>query len=134
MKRPVGILALFITCGPLSQIAVAQEEQAGQGNQLPAVTSSASLTVSGEGYWHREVYQYGDQPSITPYDSSGNLLADGQYRYEYKIFSGGGSSSPRQQDLLGEGGAESYSGRTKPKATETLSGSFQVQGGQIVSN
>ena len=98
----------------------------------PVMAGKGSLTIAGEGYWHRNVFQDGEHPSLSAYDNAGELLPDGSYQYEFRSFPEGASSSPRQRDLMRNQGKAMSQGRGKSPVTNTVSGSFEVQGGQLI--
>jgi hypothetical protein len=87
--------------------------------------------VSGDGYWHRETYQSGEQPALSAYTSDGQQLPDGEYRYELRMVPASKGSAARQQDVLRGKSGESP-GFNKQQPVPTISGQFVVQGGQVV--
>lgn len=97
---------------------------------LPVVQGQGSLTVSGDGYWHRDTYQSGEQPELSAYTSNGQQLPDGEYRFELRMIPANTSSAARQQDVLR--GKSGDSGFNKQQPVPTVSGQFQIQGGQVV--
>ena len=98
--------------------------------EFPIVDGAAVLTVSGEGYRHRETYQTGDQPSLaSAIESSGDSLPDGEYSYQFKMIPAGSVATNRQQDMLHGKGANGNKGQTSPATTQ--SGRFEMSGGVI---
>lgn len=111
-----------------SPVTVAADE--GFAGSFPVVSGKGVLTVSGEGYLHRELYDDGEVPSLSARDSSGQLLPDGMYRFQFISSSQGGRSSARQRDVLRGDTPAPANGGSVP-ATQ-LSGTFEVQGGQLL--
>lgn len=102
--------------------------------ELPVVKGKGIFKIVGEGYGRRVVLEDGEQPSLSAYDASGAPLPDGDYRYEFKSFPGESNSSPRQQSYpKPEGKAVGYNKRKiKGEGVTTVSGRFQIQGGQLI--
>ena len=102
--------------------------------ELPDVRGKGVLKVVGEGYGYRYVLEDGEQPSLSAYDALGAPLPDGSYRYEFKSFPDRSHSSRRQQSFQQpQGKAAGYTKRkTKGEGVTTVSGRFQIQGGEIV--
>lgn len=103
---------------------------------FPVVSGKGALTITGGGYWVRELYENGDVPYLSPNDSSGAPLPDGLYRYHFNSTPVGGASSSRQQAVLkgedpGPGRGRGADPVTSQAAT-SLSGAFEVVGGAIV--
>jgi hypothetical protein len=76
------------------------------------------------------MYEDGEQPTLSAYDSFGQLLPDGEYRYQFRSIPVGGASTTRQRDVLKGKGTSGSKG--KPPVVNILSGKFEVQGGQLV--
>jgi hypothetical protein len=102
--------------------------------EFPVVQGKGVLTVVGEGYGHRDILEDGEQPSLSAYGSSGDPLPDGFYRYEFRSFPEGTDSSPRQQSYQQpEGKAVGYGKRkSKGEGVSTVSGRFEIQGGELI--
>ena len=116
----IGALCLGLTAGAT---------YAGSAD-LPVVQGQGSLTVSGDGYWHRDTYGSGEQPVLSAYTSDGQQLPDGEYRYELRMVPGNTGSAARQQDVLR--GKSGESGFNKQQPVPTISGQFEIQGGQVI--
>ena len=118
----------------LSLIVFCFSTQSVNAQDLPVVRGKGVLKVVGEGYGRRDVLEDGEQPSLSAYDASGAPLPDGDYRYEFKSFSGGSNSSPKQQSYpQPKGKVVGYNKRKiKGEGVTTVSGSFQIQGGQLI--
>ena len=119
-------LALSVSA---TQSLVAEPVGEGFSGNFPVVSGKGALTVSGKGYHHRELYDDGEVPTLTARDSSGQLLPDGIYRFQFTSSPKGGPSSARQRDLL-TGNASISTGEAPPAPTQ-LSGVFEVQGGRL---
>jgi hypothetical protein len=128
LRKTFGVL-LF---GLLAQFAWAAGNGQGQSGHLPVVVGKGSLTVAGQGYWYRETYESGASPSISAYDNAGNVLPDGMYRYEFRSFPTSADASPRQQNLDRTEGKGISHGRGKAKGVNTVSGRFEVKGGEVL--
>ena len=124
----------IVLCGSLAQFAQAAGAGAGQSGELPVVVGTGSLTVAGQGYWHREVYEGGESPSLSAYDNNGAVLPDGVYRYEFRSVPDSAGASHRQKSLTkAEGNSEGASlRRGNAKGVNTVSGLFEIQDGQII--
>ena len=116
----------------LMQVAHAAEEGSDQPGELPVVVGTGSLTVAGQGYWYRKVYEGGESPSLSAFDNNGAQLPDGVYRYEFRSIPEGAGASPRQQNLTRAEGRGLSRGEGKGKGVNTVSGRFEVQGGEII--
>jgi hypothetical protein len=114
----------------LTQFAWAAGNGQGQTGQLPVVVGKGSLTVAGEGYWNRKDYESGDSPSL--YDFVNDGLTNGVYRYEFRSFPDGAGASARQQNLTRAEGEGISRRRGNAKGVNTVSGLFEVQGGEII--
>ena len=132
MKPVKTAIAGILLTASVAQFAYSQEGGKVSADDLPVATGQATLTIAGNGYWHREVLSSGDQPVITAVGSEGQILEDGIYRYEYRMVSGTVSSSPRQQDMLRGHGKVSSPGSRKSRGRNTYAGTFEVQAGQVV--
>jgi hypothetical protein len=124
MKKVLTGLGLFSLLS-MSVLADSQNtmlERKPSTGVLPTVVGAGSLTVSGGDYWHKDIYENGEQPQLSTYDTSGQVLPDGFYRYEFR-------SSP-QEAATGES-AFSLS-NSKQQQGETVRGQFEVVGGQVV--
>jgi hypothetical protein len=93
------------------------------GTDLPRVTGSASLTISGDNYWNRQFFQNGEYPEISGYDAQGNVLTDGLYTYELR--------SIPDSSLANDPAGAIVGGSEEPYVLK--SGFFNVKSGQIVS-
>jgi hypothetical protein len=122
----IGFICLGLLAGP----AYSKPPADASGGVLPVVQGQGSLTVSGDGYWHRQTYQAGEQPVLSPYSSDGQLLPDGQYRYELRMVPENSKSVARQQDVLR--GKSSTAGFNRQPPVSTVDGQFEIQGGQVV--
>ena len=136
MKSVARVFFGLMVCGSFTQFVSAEGPGIISGvqsaGQFPVVNGKGSLTIAGRGYWHRDIYLDGEHPSLSVYDNSGQLLPDGVYRYEFRSFPEGADSSPRQQELLRTEGRGASQGKGKSQVANKLSGSFEVQGGQLV--
>ena len=133
MKHQLRLVLGLLLLGTVAQSAYAQGAGRDQSTgELPVVAGKGSLTVAGEGYWHRDIYQDGEQPSLSAYDNTGQLLPDGEYRYEFRSFPDGAGSSPQQQDLMRNQGIGISQGKGKAQPPSTRAGSFEVHGGQLI--
>jgi hypothetical protein len=121
---------IIVLCGSLAQFAHADRAGSGQPGELPVVVGTGTLTVAGEGYWNRKDYQSGDSPSL--YDFINNGLIDGVYRYEFRSSPEGAGVSHRQHNLTRAEGEGISRGRGNAKGVETVSGLFEVRGGEII--
>ena len=130
MKRQLRIVLGLLCLGAAAQSVYVQGAPA--NGELPVVNGKGSLTIAGEGYWHRDTYQNGDHPSLSAYDNAGQLLPDGSYQYEFRSFPEGAGSSPRQREVLRAEGRGVRQGKGKSQVANRLSGSFEVQGGQLI--
>jgi hypothetical protein len=125
MKKVLTGLGLFSLLS-MSVLADSQNtmlERKPSTGVLPTVVGAGSLTVSGGDYWHKEIYEDGEQPHLSAYDTSGRVLSDGFYRYEFR-------SSPQEAAETGES-AFSLS-NSKQQQGETVRGQFEIVGGQMV--
>ena len=128
-----AVSAAICVAAALSLLDAPGAVAAKPGGGLPGVVESqASLTISGNGYWHREMYRSGDAPVISPYDGSGQPLPDGKYRYEFREMAQSSNRGRRQLELLGsdDGGAGANSA-AKAQGAEVISGGFRVEGGSL---
>ena len=132
MKPVKTVVAGVLLSVSATQFAYSQQGGKVSPENLPIATSQATLTIAGNGYWHREVLNNGDQPDIAAIVSEGQPLEDGVYRYEYRMVSGTVSSSPRQQDMLRGQGKISSPGSGKSRGKNTYAGTFEVQSGQVL--
>lgn len=129
MKRTIIALALS-SCFSVSVSADPQEgipDRKRSTGVLPVVEGAGSLTVSGGEYWHKEIYEDGEQPSIVAYDDSGQMLPDGHYRYEFK-------SSPNTpaSDAVSPGNSAFGLSKAKGQRGEIARGQFEISGGEII--
>jgi hypothetical protein len=76
-----------------------------------------SLTIAGEGFWSRDVFEAGTQPSFQPYDQNGELLPDGSYKFEL-------CELPAVEASLADRGR-----RAKGAQLRTQTGTVQISGG-----
>ena len=119
-------------CGLLSTAVLADTQANLQVRQpstgvLPVVVGVGSLTVSGGGYWHKTIYEEGEQPSLDAYDNAGQLLPDGSYRYEFR-------SSPQssESEALASGNSAFGLAKGKKHAGELVQGQFEISEGSII--
>jgi hypothetical protein len=120
-KIILGLVLLGSVIQPVSA-------QAGAG--FPVVDGKAVLTVSGEGYRHRQIYENGEQPALSGYDSSGQQLLDGEYRYQLRSIPADSVATNTQQQLLSGKATTSKTGKTSSSSIQ--SGKFDVQGGAVI--
>ena len=131
MKSAVKLTPIVLMCLGLLAAPTHSDSMADvSGGDLPVVQGQGSLTVSGDGYWHRQSYQSGEQPVLSAYSGNGELLPDGEYRYELRMVPESAKSTARQQDVLR--GRSPDSGFNKQPSVPTYSGQFSVEGGQVV--
>jgi hypothetical protein len=88
------------------------------------------LTVSGEGYRHRQIYENGEQPALSGYDSSGQQLLDGEYRYQLRSIPADSVATNTQQQLLS--GKATTSNKGKTSSSSIQSGKFDVEEGSVI--
>jgi hypothetical protein len=117
------ILGLFLLGSMIQPVSA----QAGAG--FPVVDGKTVLTVSGEGYRHRQIYENGEQPTLSGYDSSGQLQ-DGEYRYQLRSIPADSVATNTQQQLLSGKATTSKTGKTSSSSIQ--SGKFDVQGGAVI--
>jgi hypothetical protein len=110
--------------------SVIQSVSAQAGAGFPVVDGKAVLTVSGEGYRHRQIYENGEQPALSGYDSSGQQLLDGEYRYQLRSIPADSVATNTQQQLLSGKATTSKTGKTSSSSIQ--SGKFDVQGGAVI--
>lgn len=127
MGHRMRVLCLAASCSLFAQLSLADINDNLQARQsptgvFPVVNGAGSLTVSGAGYWHKEIFADGEQPSLTAYDSSGKSFPDGQYRYEFR-------SSPQSDNLSPGYSSAPTPGSNKP---QVVRGRFEVSGGTII--
>lgn len=134
MKITFRFVLGIMLCGSLIQLAQATGPERGQPGELPVVVGTGSLTVAGQGYWYRKVYDGGESPSLSAYDNNGALLPDGVYRYEFRSFPDEASESPRQQNLVRVEGKGITRSQGKAKGANVVSGRFEVLGGELIYN
>ena len=120
-KVILGLVLLGSVIQPLSVQA-----EAG----LSVVDGKAVLTVTGEGYRHRQVYENGEQPALSGYDSSGQPLPDGEYRYQLRSIPADSVTNNTQQQLLSGEATSLKTGKTSSSTVQ--SGKFDVQGGSVI--
>jgi len=97
---------------------------------FPAVSGSGVLSISGESYRHREIYTDGEYPSLCVIYTSGEPPPDGDYHFQYRSVPVGGPSTARQRQLLSGGSVPQGPGNSR--GATILSGSFAIQGGEVV--
>ena len=124
MNSTVKLLSAVAFCGLLAQPVLSDPQRNVHSRQpstgvLPAVDGAGSLTISGGGYWHKETYDDGEQPSVGAYDNAGNILPDGFYRYEFR-------SSPQLSE------SKPGLGKGRTQAGELVRGQFEISGGAII--
>jgi hypothetical protein len=125
----IVLLGLFMS-GVGSQSLIAHGADASLADGFPVVSGKAALTVSGDGYLHREIYGDGEVPTISVRDNSGQLLPDGVYRFQFTSSPAAGSGSARQRAVMtGEDLSPGVGGAGRGS---NLSGTFEIQGGQVV--
>jgi hypothetical protein len=107
------ILGLFLL-GSMIQPVSAQA-----GPDFPVVDGKAVLTVSGEGYRHRQIYENGEQPTLSGYDSSGQQLLDGEYRYQLRSIPADSVATNTQQQLLSGKATTSKTGKTSSSSIQS---------------
>ena len=131
VRKASLVAAIAILCsGPL---ALAQGNSDGRGpGELPGVVGKGSLTIAGDGYWHRQELDNGDFPSISAYGGNGEPLPDGVYRYEFRTFPGNANAPKRQGSFDRAQGKGLEQAGSKSDVVKTLSGQFLVEGGQVV--
>ena len=125
------VTGMALLCsGPL---ALAQGNSAVRGpGELPGVVGKGSLTIAGEGYWHRQELDSGDFPSISAFGGNGEPLPDGVYRYEFRMFPGNAKAPKAQGSFDRAQGKGLERAGSKSDMVKTLSGQFLVQDGQVV--
>jgi len=131
MKSAVKMASIgFICLGLMATLGYSQSQGNASGGDLPIVRGQGTLTVSGDGYWHRQALQSGEQPVLSSHSGDGQLLPDGQYRYELRMVPESAMSSARQRDVLRGNAADTAADIQQP--VPTIDGQFEIQGGQVV--
>ena len=132
MNSTVKLLSAVAFCGLLAQPVLSDPQRNVHSRQpstgvLPAVDGVGSLTISGGGYWHKETYEDGEQPSVDAYDEVGNILPDGLYRYEFR-------SSPQlsESEASAQGNSAFGLAKGRAQAGELVRGQFEISGGAII--
>lgn len=125
MWSQVKTMSVLLLLGFMLQLTPAQ---AAEGFSI--VDTKAVLTVSGEGYRYRQIYESGEQPTLSTYDGSGELMPDGEYRYQLRSIAAGSVVTNTQQDLLLGKNISRNTGRTSSSTIQ--SGNFEIQNGLIV--
>lgn len=97
---------------------------------LPVADEKVVLTVSGGGRHYREVYESGEQPALSGYDSSGQQLPDGEYRYQLRSIPADSVSTNTQQGFLSGKSISKNTGKTSSSTVQ--SGRFDVEGGSVI--
>lgn len=128
MKSTFRYVLGIMLCGSLVQFAHAADA----GAELPVTVGTGSLTVAGQGYWFRKDYQSGESPSISAYDNNGAVLPDGVYRYEFRSLPQGAGAGNSQDNLTTLEGERIGRRRVTAEAVNTVSGRFEIQGGEII--
>jgi len=121
----VKIISVLLLLGSVIQLAPAQA-----AGGFPIVDGKAVLTVSGEGHRHRQIYESGEQPALSGYDSSGQQLPDGEYRYQLRSIPANSVATNTQQDLLSGNSTSGNTGKTSPSSVQ--SGDFEIQNGLVI--
>ncbi len=121
-KKLLCSVALF---GVISNSLLAADQQTLPGIEpfdgvFPIVEGTGTLTVAGKDVWVRTTYQDGERPYLSPYDDSGQVLPDGQYRFEYKSL---------QQSSANAGTSLAIKTSTQG---ETVQGQFRISGAEII--
>lgn len=133
MKHMTRLVCCLALCSVVSNVALAERRErparVPSTGILPVVQGVGSLTVSGEGYWHQYRYENGEQPRLSAYDSSGLLLPDGSYRYEFVAI----QEAPVAADAAPESAVFVAAGGEKQPA-RIESGSFTMNSGVMVFN
>lgn len=87
MKHATRLICCVALCSVVSNVALAERrerpERVPSTGVLPMVQGAASLTVSGEGYWHQYRYEDGEQPPSLSTLYGAGQLPNGNYRYEF---------------------------------------------------
>ena len=125
-----GVSFGFICLGLMASPAFSQPQINGSGGDLPVVQGQGTLTISGDGYWHRQALQSGEQPVLSSHGGDGQLLPDGQYRYELRMVPENAISSARQRDVLCGNAPDTFTDKQQP--VPTIDGQFEIQGGEVV--
>jgi hypothetical protein len=123
LKNGLRIILLGLFC----QGVVAEGEQnmparAASAEIFPFVQGASSLTIAGNGYWNREVYEAGEQPRAL--SAFVQTLPDGVYRYELRSIP---ATSEADRGLAG--GAPQGRSWQKGQQAELASGKFKISGG-----
>jgi len=110
---------------------VAQSVSAQPGVDLPVAVGKTTLTVAGSGYWHRDILEDGEAATLSAYDSSGSLLADGRYSYELISVPDKPASSRMQGGIASSDPQQSA--RSKQRPVSVKSGNFEILGGELIA-
>ena len=132
VRKASLVAAITILCsGPL---ALAQGNSDGRGpGDLPGVVGKGSLTIAGDGYWHRQELDNGDFPSISAFGGNGESLPDGVYRYEFRTFPGNANAASKRQGSFDRAEGKGLERAAKKSdVVKTLSGQFLIQDGQVI--
>lgn len=94
---------------------------------LPIVDGVASLTIAGTNYWEKYRYEDGEQPQLSAHNSSGDILADGYYHYEFV-------SIPTMDSAENTARPISYFGTDgqRRRPTKVIRGRFVIESGVLV--
>lgn len=121
----VRIISGLLLFGSMLQLTPAQAAES-----LPIVDGKAVLTISGEGYRYRQIYESGEQPALSAFNSSGDVLPDGEYRYQLRSIPMNSVVTNTQQDLLRGKSTRHATGKTSSASVK--SGNFEIENGLII--
>ena len=122
-------LGLVVTGAASLSLVAGADDEVFTGN-FPVVSGKGALIVSGKGYQHRELYDDGEVPTLSAYDSAGQPLPDGVYQFQFNSSPPGGPSSARQRDgFRGNDATPAEGGGAK---AVQLTGTFEVLGGSLI--
>jgi hypothetical protein len=125
MWHQAKVILGLVLLGSVIQPVVVQT-----AGDFPIADGKAVLTVSGEGYRHRQIYENGEQPALSGYDSSGQQLPDGEYRYQLRSIPADSVATNTQQQLLSGKATTSKTGKTSSSSIQ--SGKFDVEEGSVI--
>ena len=123
--------ALLVGVGPLAAAAdsITSVSAGAISWDLSSIQNDASLRITGQGIVMEMDFARGSSPVLTPFDSDGNLLADGYYTWELRVLAQPLTVEERSDFPANERGLS-----TDPSVTyrsEPLSGGFTVVNGAI---
>lgn len=121
----VGVLAAPAVLSAAGPAVAGTTVYSGGVDFLPNVQfRRATVTVSGNGKTFNQQFEAGDSLSIGVFDSSGQLLPDGVYKWQLDLIPD--AATARELRI-----AASLNGGRAPNAWQPLSGTFAIVGGSM---